>query len=112
MSYKENTVEELLAGNFVNELVKVRGVAQGIISKHDKICGYLEDNKKFIPIFARTGIEIPPTFKPILSLLKASSESKLKITIKGIYSSKGDTGHPGDLIIHQVKLKNVSAWAY
>ncbi|MGD9276032.1 MAG: hypothetical protein PVJ67_02570 [Candidatus Pacearchaeota archaeon] len=110
MGYKLYTVEELLEGNFANELVKVKGIARGIVSKKEKICCYLEDNKNFLPVYGRTGIEIQNAiFKPILSLLKTSSESGLKILIKGIYTSMGYEGHPGTLIIHQVKLKNVSA---
>jgi hypothetical protein len=106
MKYKPFTVGKLLKSCFRDKFVKVRGIPRGATANDKTIWGYLQAEDQFIQFNGK--YLYPGMPGPTLSLLRASSESELEVTVEGVYSTKTIVGHPGDLKLHRVTLRNVS----
>ncbi|GEM_PF-2939490 len=106
MAYKKYTVDQLLQGYFTDKPVEVRGIPRGTTANDEAIWGYLQYGGNFIQFNGKH--MFPGMPEPTLSLLRASSESGLEVSIRGLYSTKTIQGHPGDLTLHTVDLQNVS----
>ena len=105
--YIHSTLHELLNrdSNLTDAPVQVRGIIRGATATDKTIWAYLQEGDNFVQMYGKYLLEGMP--QPTLALLRASSESGIEATVKGLFSDKTLAGHPGELRIHNITLNNV-----